>query len=167
MRCLSACLRLAWAVGWLFFSFGVSSAASLDRIDAVVAAVIDGDTVQLSDGTIVRYRGIDTPEVRRKVGRRWIYDPQPHALAAKKLNIAWVEGKTVWLEVDPSEPHDKYGRLLASVFVDSRFVNAALVEAGLARVFRRPPRGPYGVVLDEAEASAKRHQLGIWSGKKR
>ncbi len=167
MRRLPICLRLAWVVGWLFLSFGVSSAASVDRIDAVVLEVIDGDTVQLTDGTVVRYRGINTPEVRRKVGRRWVYDPQPYALEAKTLNSTWVEGKAVRLEVDPSESHDKYGRLLAAVFVDSRFVNAALVEAGLARVFRRSQRGPHGDTLDQAEASAKRHQLGIWSEKKR
>ena len=167
MHRIRAGLCLAWAVGWLFFSLGVSSSASVDRIDAVVVSVIDGDTVQLADGTMVRYRGIDTPEVRKKVGRRWVYDPQPYALEAKQLNASWVEGKAVQLEVDPSESHDRYGRLLATVFVDSRFVNAALVEAGLARVFRRSPRGPYGEALDQAEASAKHRQLGIWSEKKR
>ena len=167
MHRLRAGSCLAWAVGWLFFSLGVSSAASADRIDAVVISVIDGDTVQLTDGTMVRYRGIDAPEVRKRVGRRWVYDPQPYALVAKQLNRSWVEGKIVRLEVDPSESHDRYGRLLAAVFVDSRFVNSALVEAGLARVFRYAYREPYGDTLDQAEASARHHKLGIWSEKKR
>ena len=167
MRRRSACLRLALSVGWLFFSLGISSATSVDRIDAVVLSVIDGDTVRLSDGTRVRYRGIDTPEIRKKVGRHWVYDPQPYALEARRLNRTWVEGKVVRLEVDPAERHDRHGRLLAAVFVDSRFVNTALVEAGLARVYRRSPHGPYGDRLDQAEARAKHHRLGIWSEKRR
>jgi len=160
-------LQLIWRVGWLFFSRGVAFAASVERMEAVVVSVIDGDTVQLADGTVVRYRGIDTPEVRRKVGRQWVYDPQPYSLAAKRLNHSWVQGKIVRLEVDPSEPYDRHGRLLAAVFVDSRFVNASLVEAGLARVFRRAHPDPYRKRLDQAELSARHHRLGIWSEEKR
>ena len=34
----------------------------------LVDRVIDGDTIELSSGTHVRYIGIDTPEMRRKIG---------------------------------------------------------------------------------------------------
>ena len=77
----------------------------------LVRNVIDGDTVELSNGRRVRYIGVDTPETMKKVAGSWLYDPEPFAAEAKKLNSLLVDGKRVSLEFD-SRKEDKYGRWL-------------------------------------------------------
>lgn len=125
--------------------------------------VIDGDTIRLSDGQVVRYLGVDSPEVRKKVNGRWVYDPQPGSAEATRRNREWVEGKTLRLEFDPAARYDRHGRLLAYVFADGVFVNKALLQQGLARRYRGQSRSPYGRLLKDAEADAKQHKRGIWS----
>ena len=40
--------------------------------DYYVSRVVDGDTIELSNGEKVRYIGIDTPEIRERKGSKWI-----------------------------------------------------------------------------------------------
>lgn len=128
---------------------------------ARVAEVIDGDTVALAAGGLVRYIGIDAPEVRRRVAGRWIEDPQPFARAATRENRRLVEGRTVRLEFD-AERTDRYGRTLAYVFVDDVFVNARLVEMGLARARAYPPNTRLQARLEAAEGAARAAGRGLW-----
>lgn len=44
--------------------------------------VIDGDTIERADGEEVRYRGIDAPELRRKIRGRWNEYAEPFAAEA-------------------------------------------------------------------------------------
>src|SRR5262245_15146104 len=62
---------------------------------ARAARVIDGDTIQLDGGALVRYIGIDTPESRRRRGDRWISDPEPYAREATEANRRLVEGRAL------------------------------------------------------------------------
>ena len=71
-----------------------------------VAAVIDGDTIEIEGGQWVRYLGIDTPEIG-----------QPFYEEARNKNKELVLGKNVRLDICKSEPKDKYGRLLAYVYI--------------------------------------------------
>ena len=64
-------------------------------LEATVRRVVDGDTIELMDGRLVRYIGIDAPEVRRREGERWVMDPEPFGLAATEANKRLVEGKWV------------------------------------------------------------------------
>lgn len=157
-RAVAALLSLLW--------FCSEAPAAYYSMEGVVAEVVDGDTVYLSDGTAVRYLGINTPEVRKKVHRKWVYDPKPYALEATRHNREWIEGKTVRLEVDGTAPRDRYGRLLAYVFVGSLFVNERLLEAGLGRTYLLPPHTRYNAELKRAQAKAKAARLGIWSASK-
>ncbi len=125
----------------------------------LVTRVIDGDTIEVDiDGTIykVRYIGIDAPELDDE-------RPEFCALAqeATRYNRQLVEGKTVRLEKDISET-DRYGRLLRYVYVDDTFVNAELVRQGLAWVKVYEPDTKYQDILEEAEAEAREHKIGIW-----
>jgi micrococcal nuclease len=128
----------------------------------VVQHVIDGDTIEMSNGVRIRYIGLDAPELRRRVGGRWIYDPQPWAEEARRLNQQLVEGKVVRLEYD-QERTDRFHRQLAYVFVGDLFVNAELVRSGYARVVLHPPNLKYAKLLKEIEREAKEQQKGIWS----
>ena len=127
-----------------------------------VKKVIDGDTVELADGSRVRYIGIDTPEVRKHRGDGWVYDPEPYAENAKKYNEMLILGQRVKLEFDKEE-RDKYGRLLAYVFTkDSKMVNKELLEQGYAKVLVIPPNVKYADVFKKTQERAKEARRGIW-----
>jgi micrococcal nuclease len=142
------------------------AAGELPPEEAVVARAVDGDTARLADGRLVRYIGIDAPEMRRLVGGAWLPDPEPMAEAAAEANRRLVEGLRVRLEYDV-ELHDRYGRLLAYVYVGERMVNAALVEAGYAQAMTIPPNVKYAARFRELAAQARRAGRGLWAGKRR
>ena len=133
--------------------------------DAVVRHVIDGDTIELSDGRLVRYIGLDTPELRRRVGDGWVEDPEPFGREAKEANRRLVEGRSLRLEYD-AQTHDRYGRWLAYVFVDGRMVNAALLEDGYAQLLTIPPNVKYAQQLRRAAREAREARRGLWGALK-
>lgn len=112
----------------LIFTFTVTAT---ELKQAQVVDVIDGDTIEVkskSGITDVRYIGIDTPETHGEVER--------YGKEATNYNRSLVGNKTVWLEIG-EEARDKYGRLLAYVYLDpakKSMVNAILVAQGYAEV---------------------------------
>ncbi|MBI1991896.1 MAG: thermonuclease family protein [Candidatus Omnitrophica bacterium] len=129
--------------------------------EAAVRRVIDGDTIELADGQLVRYLGVDTPEVRRRAGRRWVVDPEPFGQAATHANRRLVEGKTVRLEYDV-QTHDAYGRLLAYVYVGDEMVNAKLLAEGHAQPLTIPPNVRYAERFRALAEEARRARRGLW-----
>lgn len=123
---------------------------------ALVKKVIDGDTIELSDGRKVRYIGIDTPETidpRRAVG---CFGKQ-----ASAKNSGLVLGKVVILANDVSET-DKFGRLLRYVWVSDVFVNEYLVREGFARASSYPPDIKFQQLFISAEQEARLAEKGLW-----
>lgn len=98
-----------------------------DAQTATVSAVLDGDTIRLNNGQVVRYFGLNTPE-----------RGQPFADQATRYNEQLVLGKQVRVVAARPEP-DSYQRLLAYVYADDRLVNARLISAGWAHVFILDP----------------------------
>jgi micrococcal nuclease len=123
-----------------------------------VAHVYDGDTIRLDNGEIVRYLGIDAPEIDHEGG---ISEFLAHE--ARRVNADLVMGKRVRLQFD-KERTDRHGRTLAYVFLDTGdMVNALLVRKGLAHVLSRRPNLEYRERLLEGQRAAMRERLGIWS----
>lgn len=123
-----------------------------------VKRVIDGDTILLQNGERVRYIGVNAPEVDHSPR-----GAEPLGREAKEANRRLVEGKWVRLEFD-SERRDKYGRLLAYVFLDDgTFVNGWLVERGLAKAVSYPPNLKYQDLLKKLEREARKKQQGVWA----
>ncbi|MEE8638045.1 MAG: thermonuclease family protein [Candidatus Margulisiibacteriota bacterium] len=118
-----------------------------------VDRVYDGDTVRLTNGEKVRYIGIDTPEF----GKEFEYFGKEAAQANRRL----VSGKRVRLEYD-QELRDKYGRLLAYVYVDDIFVNAWLVENGYAQIMTIPPNVKYKDLFLKLRKEAREEGRGMW-----
>jgi len=120
---------------------------------AVVKRVIDGDTVELFNGTVLRYTGITAPE-----------EGESFADEATKLNKELVEGKEIKLEYD-NYTSDKFGRILAYAIVDGKNVSVELVQKGMAELVIYQKRKPfiYQTQLLEAQEQAKQKKLGIWS----
>lgn len=124
--------------------------------------IIDGDTIELSNGQRVRYIGIDTPEVREKKGLGWFYNPRPYAKEAKDFNQRLVSGKPIRLEFDVQR-NDKYGRLLAYVYAGEKMVNLEMVKEGYAMIYVYPPNIKYGEEFLEAQRFARENEKGLWS----
>ena len=120
----------------------------------LVTRVIDGDTIELENGQVVRYIGIDTPEYTSK--------KECYGFEATNFNRALVENKRVTLLKDVSET-DRYGRLLRYVYVENIFVNDYLVRQGYANVSSYPPDVKYQNQFREAEKEARENKRGLWS----
>jgi len=127
----------------------------------VVKKIIDGDTVQLETGEIVRYLGIDAPELFVKERGAEFY-----AREAARYNKKLVFMKKVKLEFDV-ETKDQYGRLLAYVFVKNLFVNAELVKLGYAKAMIKVPNTKYKNMLIDYQKKAMSDERGLWQEKKR
>ena len=124
-----------------------------------VARVVDGDTLVLADSKeYVRLIGADTPET---VKRNWPVEPWgPEATAFTKQ---FVSGGEVRLEFD-GPPRDKYGRMLAFVWVGDRMLSEELIRAGLARAeLKYPYSAEKKARFRRAEAEAQSARRGIWS----
>ena len=126
--------------------------------------VVDGDTIELSDGRLVRYIGIDAPEARRKEGGRWVADPEPFAEAATEANRHLVAGRRVRLEYDV-QTHDRFGRLLAYVYVGDTMVNAQLLSEGMAQLLTIPPDVTYAARFRALAEEAREARRGLWKDK--
>jgi micrococcal nuclease len=123
--------------------------------EAVVARVVDGDTVELESGERVRYLLVDTPEITG--GKNDCFGAE-----ARDFNRELVEGKSITLSYDV-ECEDRYGRLLAYVELEGRDVNRLLVDRGYACVLHIPPNGEErSSEFQSAEAAAEAGQVGLW-----
>lgn len=130
------------------------------RVERVVERVVDGDTLVLAGSKErVRLIGADTPET---VKPNWPVEPWgPEAMAFTK-ELVFSSGGEVRLEFDGPR-RDKYGRLLAFVWVGDRMLNEELVRAGLARAeLRYPFSAAKKDRLRRAEAEARAARRGMW-----
>lgn len=125
-------------------------------VPAKVIRVVDGDTIEVEKYGKVRYIGIDTPETVKPST-----PVQPFGPEASAENKKLVAGKTVFLEFDV-QTKDKYGRTLAYVWAGNTFVNAYLVEAGLARVATFPPNVKYVELFARLQKEAREAGRGMW-----
>lgn len=125
------------------------------RQNAVVARVIDGDTIELVGGQRVRLVQIDTPEKRVEC-----YGDQASALTRRLLPA----GTHVRIEQDPKlDQVDRFGRKLAYVWKGDEDVNVMLVRDGAAAVwFFEGDRGRYANELLSAAEQAQEDRNGLW-----
>jgi micrococcal nuclease len=117
-----------------------------------VAEVIDGDTIELSNGQRVRLQGVDAPELRNIWGRE-----------AKSFVEEKIEHKQIELEYD-YQLSDKYDRLLAYVWIEKQMLNELLLQEGLAEYYsiKGEKKLKYELLLKKAEQYGKNHHNGLW-----
>lgn len=148
--------RITGGVLLITLLFIASPAAAPYQETARCCSVVDGDTIDLSNGKRVRYIGVNSPPLKkadaitRELGKK-----------AKAYNENLVLNKTVRLIFDV-QPEDKYGRLLAYVYVGDIFVNAELVREGYASASRHPPNVRYAEFFEGLENEAKEGRQGLW-----
>ena len=122
---------------------------------AVVARVIDGDTIELVGGQRVRLVQIDTPEKHVEC-----YGDAASAITQRLIPA----GTHVRIEQDPKlDQVDRYRRKLAYVWKGDEDVNLTLVRDGAAGVwFFDGRRGRYAKELLRAGGEAKSGGKGLW-----
>jgi len=132
-----------------------------DAVAVKVQRVVDGDTfVAVVKGRRERVRviGVDTPES---------VDPnrpdEPYGEEASDFAKHYLDGETVRLAGD-AEPRDRYGRMLAYVWLrDGTFWNALLVAEGYAQQLTIPPNVTYAPLFRRLVAEARRNDRGLWA----
>ncbi len=149
----------------LFLLVQPSFAGSLSWIThdrwVTVERVVDGDTFKTTKGEKVRLLGINTPEIRHDNS-----PAQPFGKQAKNALTALIADKQVRLSFD-KEKKDKYGRTLAHVYLrDGTWVNATLVEMGLAHVYTFAPNISAAKKLLRVEQDAIAAKRNMWSHKR-
>lgn len=122
---------------------------------AVVARVIDGDTIELVDGRRVRLVQIDTPEKHVEC-----YGDEASSLTQLLLPA----GTHVRIEQDRKlDQVDRYNRKLAYVWKGGEDVNVTLVRDGAAGIwFFDGRRGRYADDLVKAAEDARAAERGLW-----
>jgi micrococcal nuclease len=118
----------------------------------IVSAVADGDSFRCNDGRRVRLIGIDTPE------RQQSFSSVAREALLKMIPL----DSTVRLERDVA-PTDRYGRVLAYVWVGPTLVNEAMVREGWAVLYTVPPNVKYADRLGRAQKEARARGAGLWA----
>ncbi|MCF1459085.1 MAG: thermonuclease family protein [Shewanella sp.] len=137
---------------WIAFVITLTIAAQSLAADlaGMVVRVQDGDSLILLTPTYdqvkIRLSEIDAPEKK-----------QPYGQKSKEALTALVAGKQITAQ---EQTTDRYGRVVAHVYVDGVWVNAELVRNGAAWVYRKYSKMPELLDLEEAAREAKR---GLWA----
>ena len=138
----------------------MAAGAQAQGLLGYVSGVPTGDALYVAVGNrieTVRYIGIRRPEILHPTRGR-----EPYEEVAREANRQLVEGKWVSLILD-AQPRDRYGQLLAYVYVGNQFVNAELVHRGYAEAATYPPNGRYQEYFLGLEQGARVAGRGLWA----
>lgn len=131
-----------------------------------VSRVVDGDTVELSDGRKIRLVGVNTPESTNKHEK---YGEEASDYTKSKL-----EGQKVWIQKDVSDT-DRYDRYLRIIWLSiptddmneseirSKMFNADLVINGYAEPSTYPPDVKYSDFFVKFAREARESSTGLWA----
>jgi endonuclease YncB( thermonuclease family) len=158
-------MRQLTAISLLMLSLPAAAAARpscagpVEIGGAKVVRVERNGVLVLSDGRAVELEGIRMPlspqdkaQTENKAG--------PEALSA--LRDLTAQGTVTFTAVPPKE--DRYDRVRAQGFAGDVWLQAALLERGLARVAVSPDRGECAAELRAAEARGRSGKVGVWTG---
>jgi micrococcal nuclease len=137
-----------------------TACASAASFDGTVVRIVDGDTIHVRIGDRVekvRYIGVNTPEVHHpRKGE------EPGGREAAEVNRGLVAARHVRLETDVRS-RDRYGRLLAYVWVGDTMINAELVRLGYAQVMTVPPNVRHQALFVKLQREAREAARGLWA----
>lgn len=125
-----------------------------------VAYCFDGDTIKLADRRVVRLAGIDTPELGHKGAPAQFYARQSRQELERLCR-----GRKVRLEAAGVAGKDRYGRLIAEVFLDNgQSINQLMVERGAAFFYPHKDLWPqFQEKLKELQINAISEKRGLWA----
>jgi micrococcal nuclease len=123
--------------------------------DKTVKDALDGDSLEVTDGTKIRLIGIDAPDVET----RGCFSGE----ATAHLRELLAPESTVRVVYD-ADRTDRLGRTLAYVYrlTDGLFVNVAMARDGFARQLTTPPNTAHGEEIKTAVSEAVAERRGMW-----
>lgn len=134
----------------LFILFMPAASMAADMITGNIVSVTDGDTVKIAcpDGQCrkIRLYGIDAPEIKQEDG-----------ISARDYLNGMLGAGTVQVETCGS---DRYGRIVGKIYCSGRYVNRAMVVAGLA--WHYVPYARKDVDLALSQWLARQLKFGVW-----
>lgn len=120
----------------------------------------DGDTMHVmyqGEDRVIRFLAIDTPEYTKT---KEAYGKEASAYTCEAIQNA----TQLTIEFDPaSKKQDKYGRLLAWVFVDGELLQEKLIQEGLAEISYVYGDYKYMDELQKAQQLAKQEKRNLWT----
>ena len=123
---------------------------------------VDGDTIKIIKNEkeyTVRMLAVDTPESVHPTKGVEYYGKEASEYTCNTVKNA----KKIELEYDEnSDKEDKYGRLLAWVFVDNTLLQELLVENGYAKIAYLYDDYKYTKELEKKQETASIKNIGIW-----
>lgn len=137
-----------------------TASRGVDSQRAKIKKVIDGDTVRLGDGRLVRFIGINTPEIDHETG-----NSEPLAESAREYLQTLIDAQqgSILLQYD-SERADRHGRQLAHVFtLNGKNIQANLIAEGMGVWITVPPNLRYLECYRQREQKARQRKAGIWA----
>lgn len=131
------------------------------EIEVVVSKVSDGDTFTIiidNKKYGVRLIGVDTPESVHPNKKKNV----PYGKIASNYTKERLEGKKVILKKDV-QARDKYGRILAFVYIDGKMYNEELIEEGHAKIMTVPPNVGNTERFKKLQKEAQKLKKGVWN----
>lgn len=123
---------------------------------------VDGDTIKVTiDSAVytVRMLAINTPELAHDKVVEEYYAKEASEYTCNRIKNA----KKIELEYDvKSDKTDKYGRLLAWVFVDGDLLEKELIEKGYAKVAYLYDDYKYAEELKKIQEEVSVKNIGVW-----
>lgn len=138
-------------------------AVQTEKIEVQLSKCVDGDTATFTvngDEKKVRFLAIDTPESVHPKKKKEPFGKEASDFTCSTLKSA----QKIEIQYDAnSEQTDKYGRLLAWVWVDDVLLEQLLLKNGYAKVAYIYGSYSYLDDLCQEEKNAIDNSLGIWS----
>jgi endonuclease YncB( thermonuclease family) len=157
-------MRGAFALLALWFLSTAAEAeappCSLKRGDTrAIARVVDGETLALDDGRLVRLIGALAPRAGDVGATAGSWPPEN---ATRTALAALAEGRSATLWHDTAQS-DRYGQVLAHVMIGADWLQGTLVARGLARAYGRPGIDACAEALAKIERRAREEEIGLWA----
>jgi micrococcal nuclease len=135
-----------------FLLFNLASISCQTLLTAKVVGVKDGDTVVVLDDqnnqVTLRLAEVDCPE-----------KSQPFGTRAKQFTSDQVYMKTIKYSVYDT---DRYGRIVAKVFYDNKYLSAEIIKAGMGWHYKKYSTS---TELAKFETAARKNRVGLWVDK--
>lgn len=142
------------------YTFAITSGTVVDTV--TLSKCVDGDTARFmknANEIKVRFLAINTPESVHPTKEAEELGKESSEYTCQLLTNA----KKIQLEYDPkSDETDKYGRVLAWVYVDGKLLQELLVQEGYAEVSYVYDDYLYVDKLKDVQQTAKDEEKGVW-----
>lgn len=150
-------------LGLFLFFISINTVSAREKV--AFSKCVDGDTIKVLIGNeekTIRLIAIDTPESVSTSKEIEYYGKEASNYTCNSITNA----KKIELEYEKSKT-DKYGRMIAWVWIDDILLQDELIKGGYAEVAYLYGKYKYVDILKDHQAIAVSSKIGIWNEEKR